>query len=173
MLRSASRWAMDSRNACRIPAPAPCARTYSSRALSGRSNNPDTSPTRTSAEAIIEPLERVDEVGLELEHRAQWIFPQLLHPGRSGLDRELLDVELGRHLAPFERHRYGRARQGPRAERCHQQTPVAVLDVIEIHLAAPLLDLAGDRGDLGQLGRDDPRQQPAERAGLLVCALAA
>src|SRR3989475_5197087 len=60
------------------------------------------SPTaiRTSAEAIIEQLERVDEIGLELEHRAQRIFPQLLHPSRGRLDRELLDDELRRHLAP-------------------------------------------------------------------------
>src|SRR2546423_14112902 len=101
MLRSASRWAIASRNGCRIPAPAPCASTYSSRALSGRSNSPDTSPNRTSTEAIIELLERVEEIGLELEHRAERVFPQLLHPGRSGLDCELLDVELGRHLAPF------------------------------------------------------------------------
>src|SRR5438034_11011846 len=72
------------------------------------------SPTaiRTSAEAIIEKLERVDEIGLELEHRAQRIFPQLLHPSRGRLDRELLDVELRRHLAPLERHRHWRAGRG-------------------------------------------------------------
>ena len=50
---------------------------------------------------------------------------------------------------------------------------MAVLHVIEVHLAVSLLDLAGDRGDVGQLGRDDPRQQSPERAGLLVRALAA
>src|SRR2546426_10981355 len=160
MPRSASRCAIASRNGCRIPAPAPCASTYSTRAPSGRSNSPDTSPARsptairTSTEAVMELLERVDEVGLELEHRAQWIFPQLLHPGRGGLDRELLDVELGCHLAPLERHRYGGAGQRPDAERRDQQAPVAVLDVIEGHLAAPLLDLAGDRRDVGRLGRD-------------------
>src|SRR3989449_8321044 len=53
----------------------------------------------------MELLERLDEIGLELEHRAQRIFPQLLHPSRGRLDRELLDVELRRHLAPLERDR--------------------------------------------------------------------
>src|SRR2546427_5203307 len=43
---------------------------------------------------------------------------------------------LRRHLAPLERHRHGRARQGPHAERRDQQAPVAVLHVIEVDLAA-------------------------------------
>src|SRR2546425_547779 len=93
----------------------------------------------------MELLERVDEIGLELEHRAQRVFPQLLHPSRRRLDRELLDVELRRHLAPLERHRHGRARQGPYAEWRDQQAPVPVLHVIEVNLAAPLLDLRDDQ----------------------------
>src|SRR6266542_171499 len=130
MLCSASRWARTSRNGCRIPAPAPC----------GWSSSPDTSPTRTSAEAIIELLERVDEIGLELEHRTQRIFVQLLHPSRGRLDRELLDVELGCHLAPLQRHRHGCTGQRAHAEWRDQEASVAVLHVIEVHLAAALLD---------------------------------
>src|SRR6266536_5531479 len=179
MLRSASRWAIDSRKGCRIPAPAPCASTYSSRAPPGRSSSPDTSPARSpttmrsSTEAAMELLERCDEIGLELEHRAQRVVLQLLHPRRGGLDRELLDVELRGHLAPLERHRHRRARQWPRAEGRDEQSPVAVLHVVEVHLAVPLLDLACDRGDLRQLRRDDARQESPEGAGLFVGHLAA
>src|SRR5438067_10380350 len=114
MPRSASRCAIASRNACRIPAPAPWASTWSRRATSGRSSSADTLPTPSptanvssfwlelvtlsSTEAVMELLERLHEIGLQLEHRAQRVFPQLLHSGRGRLDRELLDVELRRHL---------------------------------------------------------------------------
>src|SRR2546422_5054242 len=47
----------------------------------------------------------------------------------------------------FRSHRHGGAGQGPHAIRRDQQAPVAVLHVIEVHLATALLDLAGDRRD--------------------------
>src|SRR5207302_11007263 len=100
-----------------------------------------------SAEAGMQPLERAHEIGPLLEHRTERVVLQLLHARRRVHDRELPDVEFGRHLAPGERHRHRRAGQGPGAVGRDEQAPVAVLYVIEIHLAVPLLDLTCYRGD--------------------------
>src|SRR6266576_7109039 len=135
---------MASRKGWRIPAPAPWASTYSRDAPGGRSSRPDTGPSPSptviatgSTEAGMELLERAHEIGLPLEYRAERVVLQLLHARRRVHDRELPDIELGRHLAPRERHRHRRAGQGPRAEGRDEQAPVAVLHVVEIHLAVP------------------------------------
>src|SRR5437899_6877406 len=116
MARSASRCAIASKNGCRIPAPAPWASTYNQRAPGGRISRPDTrgppSPTvivAGSLETSMELLQRAHEIGLLLEHRAERVVLQLFHARRRVRDRELPDVELGRHLAPREPHRHRRA----------------------------------------------------------------
>src|SRR5438094_4831055 len=130
---------MLSRNGWRMPAPAPCASTYTARAPSGRSSSPDTSPAgsptvnRSSTDAVMELLERGDQVRLELEHPPQRVVLALLHQCRRVLDRELPDVELRRHVAPRERHGDRCAGQRSCAERRAQEPPMAMLDVVDIH----------------------------------------
>src|SRR3989441_521665 len=124
-------------------------------------------------ETAVQPGERGHQVGLVLEHRPQGVVLQLLHPRRDGPDRERADVQPRGHLAPGEGSGYRGAGERTDAERRDEQAPVPVLHVVEVHLAAPLLDLTGDGGDVGEPGRDDSRQESAEGAGLLVGDLAA
>ena len=50
---------------------------------------------------------------------------------------------------------------------------MAVLYVVEVDAGPALPNLAGDGRDVGQLRSDHPREQPTQRARLLVGALAA
>src|SRR2546426_7273636 len=54
--RPARARATDARNGCRIPAPAPWASTYRSRASGGRSSSADTRPTRSLRRSRAAPL---------------------------------------------------------------------------------------------------------------------
>ena len=71
-------------------------------------------------------------------------------------------------LRPLERHRHGRARQRTHAERRHEQPAVAVLQIVDVDLAAAIADGAHDRRDVGQRLGGEPRDQLGERARLLV-----
>src|SRR6266851_2384454 len=179
MARSPSRSAMRSRNGWRIPAPAPCASTYSACACSGRASRPDTGPASSptaiasSADTGMQLLQRVHEVRFQLEDRSERVVLAALYASGRRLDRELLDVELRGHFAPAERHRHRRPRKRPDAERRNEQASVAVLHVVQVHAGPAFAHLPGHRGDVGQLGGDDASQQPAERTGLLVGALPA
>src|ERR1041385_7941467 len=59
--RTSAAWA---RKWCRMPAPAPCANTYSSRASCGRTSM----PSSVFAKELVESLEHAHELGLLLEH---------------------------------------------------------------------------------------------------------
>src|SRR5258707_767811 len=109
-----------------MPAPAPWASTYASRAPAGRSSRAPTRPSSPTARSSsvdtgVELLQRAHEIRLLIEDGEERVRFELLHACRCSGERELPDVELGRHLAPGERHGYRRAGQRPDAERGDQQ----------------------------------------------------
>src|ERR1043166_8927712 len=116
MPRSPSRCAIDSRNGCHIPAPAPCASTYTRRASGGRTTSAETSPIVSSTlkrssvgggmllvEAALQPGQRGHQVGLLIEHRRGRFVFGLLHPRGEGGDGDRGDARLGGAPPPLER----------------------------------------------------------------------
>src|SRR2546425_7780968 len=105
MPRPAKTSAACARKWCRIPAPAPCASTYSRRASCGRTSK----PSSVFPKALIESLQHVNQIGLGLEHSDDRIVAQLLHALQRIGDREVAVVQFAVHLVPFDRHRDRRA----------------------------------------------------------------
>src|ERR1041384_5284595 len=85
--RTSAAWA---RKWCRMPAPAPCANTYSSRASCGRTSM----PSSVFAKELVESLEHAHELGLLLEHFDNRVVPALLHALQRFGDRPVAVVKL-------------------------------------------------------------------------------
>src|SRR5882724_7589168 len=127
MPRAAKTSAACARKWCRIPAPAPCASTYSSRASCGRTS----SASSVFAKELVEAFENAHELGLQLEDFDDGIVAQLLHPLQCVGDREIAVVELAVDLVPFDRHRHRRTRRWSHAVRRHHQLARAVLEGVD------------------------------------------
>src|SRR6266576_6626658 len=107
MPRAAKTSAACARKWCRMPAPAPCASTYSRRASCGRTSM----PSSVFAKAIVQAFEDAHELGFHLEDFDAGIGAELLHALQRVDDREVAVVKLPAHLIPFDRHPPGRARR--------------------------------------------------------------
>src|ERR1051326_2178479 len=105
MPRAASTSAAWARKWCRMPAPPPCASTYSSRASCGRTSM----PSSVFAKEFVESLEHAHELGLLLEHFDNRVVPALLHALQRVGDRPVAVVKLPVDLVPRDRHRHRRA----------------------------------------------------------------
>src|SRR5882672_4614327 len=145
MPRPAKTSAACARKWCRIPAPAPCASTYSSRASCGRTS----SASSVFAKELVEAFENAHELGLRFEHFNDRIVAKLLHPLQRIPDRPVAVAQLRVHLVPLDRHRDGRAGGRPHTVGRDHQLPGAVLEGVDVDLAVALADGALRRGDIG------------------------
>src|SRR4029077_20739480 len=131
MPRPAKASAACARKWCRIPAPAPCASTYSRRASCGRTS----SASSVFANELVKTLENAHELGLCLEHFDDRIVAKLLHPLQSIRDRPVAVVELAVHLVPLDRHRYRRPRRRSHAVGRDHQLAGAILERVDVDLS--------------------------------------
>src|SRR6266545_8187758 len=138
MPRPAKTSAACARKWCRIPAPAPCANTYSRRASCGRTSR----PSSVFAKALIEPFQHMNQIGLGLEHPHDRIVAELLHALQRIRDREVAVVELAAHLIPFDRHRHRRAGGGAHTVGRDHELTGAVLEGVDVDFAVALADRA-------------------------------
>src|ERR1041385_2831377 len=118
--RTSAAWA---RKWCRMPAPAPCANTYSSRASCGRTSM----PSSVFANEVVEALEDAHELGFHVEHFDDRIVAELLHALQRVGDRPVAVVELPVDLVPRDRHRHRRAGRRPHTVRRDHQLAAAIL----------------------------------------------
>src|SRR5882762_11342964 len=128
MPRPAKTSAACARKWCRIPAPAPCASTYSWRASCGRTSK----PSSVFPKAHIEPLQDVYQIGLGLEHRQNRIVFELPHALQRIGDREVAVVKLGVDLVPFDWHRHRRTRGRTHTVGRDHQLAGAVLEGVDV-----------------------------------------
>src|SRR5882757_1787959 len=131
MPRPAKTSAACARKWCRIPAPAPCASTYSRRASCGRTS----SASSVFANELVEPLEHAHELGLALEHFDDRIVTKLLHPLQRIHDRPVAVVKLAVDLIPLDRHRHRCTGTWPHAVGGDHQLPGAVLEGVDVDFA--------------------------------------
>src|SRR6266478_1735990 len=136
MPRAAKTSAACARKWCRIPAPAPCASTYSRRASCGRTS----SASSVFANELVDPLENAHELGFGLEHFDDRIVTKLLHPLQRIHDRPVAVAQLRVHLVPLDRHRDGRAGGRPHTVGRDHQLPGAVLEGVDVDFAIALAD---------------------------------
>src|SRR2546426_11249885 len=99
MPRPAKTSAACARKWCRIPAPAPCASTYSRRASCGRTSK----PSSVFPKALIEPLQYVHQIGLGLEHSHDRIVAEFLHALQRIGDREVAVLQPAVDFVPLDR----------------------------------------------------------------------
>src|ERR1700752_3228862 len=131
-----------------MPAPAPCAKTYTYRA--------------SVAKELVQAFEETHELGLYLEDLDAGIVAQLFEALASVLDRPVAVVEFGIDLVPFDRHRYGCARRRAHAVRRDHQLAGAILERVDVDLPFPLADRALRRRDVGMPVGDEPGEQDRE-----------
>src|SRR5437870_2298980 len=112
-----------------IPAPAPCANTY-------------TYFASVFANEFVEAFQHAHERGLQLEHFDDRIVPQLLHALPGIRDREVAVAQLGVHLIPLDRHRDGSAGRWPHAVGRDHQLAGAVLEGVDVDFPFALADRA-------------------------------
>src|SRR6266542_6348224 len=92
----------------------------------------------------------------------------LRQPGGHGGDREAHGIEPRRDLRPAERAGDGRAGKRTRGQGRDDRLAVAVLQIVDVHLAAAIAHRAHDRGDPGLGLHAERGQEPGERPRLLV-----
>src|SRR5215831_16651133 len=116
-----------------MPAPAPCANTYTYCAPA---------PPSVFANELVEALQHAHEVGLHLKHFHDRVVAELLHPLQGVRDRPVAVMERAVDLVPFDRHRDGRAGGGPNAVGGHHELARAILEGIDVDLALAFADRA-------------------------------
>src|SRR5260370_39267272 len=158
MPRAAKTSAACARKWCRMPAPAPCASTYSSRASCGRTNM----PSSVFAKALVEAFKDAHELGLHVEDSDDRIGAELLHALQRVDDREVAVVQLGIDLIPFDRHRDGSTGRWAHTVGRDHQLAGAVLEGVNVDLPFPLADRALGRRDGVMLIGDEARKQDRE-----------
>src|SRR6185295_3529444 len=136
MPRAAKTSAACARKWCRIPAPAPCASTYSRRASCGRTS----SASSVFANEFVEAFQDAHELGFGFEHFDHRIVAKLLHPLQRIHNRPVAVVELAIDLVPFDWHRDRRTGTWPHAVGRDHQLPGAVLEGVNVDLAVALAD---------------------------------
>src|SRR6267378_3731584 len=169
MPRAAKTSAACARKWCRMPAPAPCASTYSSRASCGRTSI----PSSVFAKALVEACEDAHELGLYVEDFDDRIVAELLHALQCVDNREVAVVQLAIDLIPFDRHRDGSTGRWAHTVGRDHQLAGAVLEGDDVDPAFPLADRALCRPDGRMLIGDEARKQDRELQALRIRQLAA